>query len=376
MMRILVVTVVHTPLDARIHHRQIRALRDAGHEVTYAAPWDATSTDRTAVVPGVRTLELPRAVGRRRLSALRAARLLLRAEAASHDLVLIHDPELLLVLPRRRKSPPVVWDVHEDTAASLIDRAWVPRAVRPLAAFAARRAEGWAERRCHLTLAEASYTDRFRRTHPLVPNYPWLPTEDPSQPGPGRVVYVGRIARSRGALEMLDLAHRLRGSGIHVDLYGPADRDVQARVQKAHERDELTWHGFTPNDRALAAIEGASVGLSLVHPQPNHAGSLQTKVLEYLSRRIPVITTDLPVTGSFVRTRDVGVVVPVGDVDEVELAVRRLAGPDATQREAIAERGHALVRDELNWDLAGATFVALLVRWAAGSGVSRWGRGR
>ncbi len=384
-MRILVVTVVHTPLDARIHHRQIRALRDAGHEVTYAAPWSATGTDRDAVVPGVRTLEVPRSVGRRRLGALRAARLLLRAEAASHDLVLIHDPELLLVLPPRRRSPPVVWDVHEDTSASLIDRPWVPRLVRPLAAWLSRRAESWAERRCHLTLAEASYAERFRRVHPLVPNYPWLPPREPPPPGPSRVVYVGRVAKSRGALEMFDLAHRLRGSGIRLDIYGPADKDVLGRLQKAHERDELTWHGFTPNDRALAAIEGASAGLSLVHPQPNRAGSLQTKVLEYLSRRVPVITTDLAVTGPFVRSREVGVVVPVGDIDEVELAVRRLAAdnvddpdgaPAAAEREAIADRGYALVRDELNWDLAGAAFVALLVRWAAGKGVPRWGRTR
>ena len=35
---VLVMTVVHHPEDARILHRQIRALVDAGHEVTYAAP--------------------------------------------------------------------------------------------------------------------------------------------------------------------------------------------------------------------------------------------------------------------------------------------------------------------------------------------------
>ena len=33
-MRVLVCTVVHNPADARILHRQIRALLDAGHEVT------------------------------------------------------------------------------------------------------------------------------------------------------------------------------------------------------------------------------------------------------------------------------------------------------------------------------------------------------
>ena len=40
-MRVVVCTIVHHPADARIYHRQIRALLDAGHEVTYIAPVDS-----------------------------------------------------------------------------------------------------------------------------------------------------------------------------------------------------------------------------------------------------------------------------------------------------------------------------------------------
>ena len=41
-MRVVVCTIVHHPADARIYHRQIRALLDAGHEVTYIAPAELT----------------------------------------------------------------------------------------------------------------------------------------------------------------------------------------------------------------------------------------------------------------------------------------------------------------------------------------------
>ena len=34
-MRVVVCTTVHHPADARIYHRQIRALLEAGHQVTY-----------------------------------------------------------------------------------------------------------------------------------------------------------------------------------------------------------------------------------------------------------------------------------------------------------------------------------------------------
>ena len=43
--RLLVVTVVHRPDDARILHRQIALLRDEGYVITYPAPWRATGVE-------------------------------------------------------------------------------------------------------------------------------------------------------------------------------------------------------------------------------------------------------------------------------------------------------------------------------------------
>src|ERR1035438_4123456 len=69
-MRVVVCTVVHHPMDARILHRQIRALLDAGHQVSYIAPLRACGV---APWPGVTAADVPRAVGRSRLAALPAA---------------------------------------------------------------------------------------------------------------------------------------------------------------------------------------------------------------------------------------------------------------------------------------------------------------
>jgi glycosyltransferase involved in cell wall biosynthesis len=360
--RILVVTVVHTPLDARIYHRQIRSLVEAGDEVTYAAPWSTTGTPPPTDTP-IRTVDLPHARGRHRLGALRAARRLLRRSRAEHDLVLLHDPELLLaIIGRRRRLPPVVLDVHEDTATSLIDRPWVPRALRGVASWLIRRLELWAERHIHLLLAERSYQQRFLRPHSFVPNVPPRPSTQPSPPGDRRVVYLGRIARSRGALEILEVATALHDR-FDFDLIGPADRDVEPLVSSAVEAGHVRWQGFVPNEEALASLDGAMAGLSLVHPQPNHAGSLQTKVLEYVSRGVPVITTDLPVTGPFVREHGIGLVVPPFDPRAVQVALERLHTA-ADERRAMATRGITLTHERLNWQLAGKEFVATLHAFA------------
>ncbi len=119
-MHVVVCTVVHHPADARIFYREIQALLDAGHDVTYIAPHAESSHRPDAPHPSaatikfryservrgtLRTVTIPRAAGRRRLGALRAAKAAMAEQAAGADLLLVHDPELLLVLPPQGQAP-------------------------------------------------------------------------------------------------------------------------------------------------------------------------------------------------------------------------------------------------------------------------------
>src|SRR5579872_5393436 len=149
-MRVVVCTVVHHPADARIYHRQIRALLEAGHQVVYIAPAEAENFSAERTGPQLQIIAIPRAVGRNRIGALRAARRELARHTAGADLLLVHDPELLLALPPRRMRPPTVWDVHEDTAAAVGTKAWLPRPLRPVAAAAVQIGRASCRERLHL----------------------------------------------------------------------------------------------------------------------------------------------------------------------------------------------------------------------------------
>ncbi|MGA2825260.1 MAG: glycosyltransferase family 4 protein [Streptosporangiaceae bacterium] len=364
-MRVVVCTVVHHPADARILHRQIRALLDAGHQVTYIAPFGACDVTPW---PELTTADVPRAVGRRRLGALRAARRQLARYAPGADLVLIHDPELLLVLPLIRHRPPVIWDVHEDTAAALGTKAWLPPALRRVVASAVLRAERIAERRLHLILAETSYNDRFRRTHPVVPNTTYVPEQAAPSDGRGRVVYVGHISPDRGAAEMVALAERVQPHGITVELVGSADAQARAVLEPACAAGLVRWHGFVPNDEAMLITDGALAGLSLLQDDPNLWHSMPTKVAEYMARGVPVVTTPLPLAVDLVERHECGFVVPFGDAGAAAEAVLSLQR-DPALRDAMGARGHQGASEYLRWPDDARAFVAQLERWAgAGSG--------
>lgn len=377
-MKILVVTTVHIPLDARIHHRQIRAMLEAGAEVTYAAPWSATGTDPAAVADGVTAIDLPRARGRQRLRALLAARRTIARLGPDHDLVLLHDPELVLAAPRGDgpDRPRMVLDVHEDLPAAVRDRGWIPRALRPAAVRLARWLERAAERRLDgLLLAEASYAERLPG-RPVVPNLPW---ERPVGAVAGthhRVVYIGRLSTGRGAHELIALGERLAAdpSAPRLELFGAADAAVRPMLERANRAGVLVWHGFVPNDRALAMIEGSVAGLAPLHDLPNYHGSMPTKVVEYLAAGIPAIVTPLPEARAIVERADAGLVVDFGDVDAMERSVRQLAS-DAGLRQRLGANGRQHVHDHASWDVAKPRFIAALEavvdhRPAGGDGLS------
>ena len=370
--RVLVVTVVHRPDDARILHRQIRAMREHGLEITYAAPWTSSGVRPP---DGLAVRDLPRAAGRERLPALRAAVKLLRSEADRHELVLVHDPELLLAvrLAGVGRLPPVVWDVHEDTAVALIGRAWLPTPLRrPLSALV-RRLERWAERHVHLILAEDGYQPRFRRTHPVVRNLPWapgrgvtperveVPARAEAEAGLPCVVHVGRLSRGRGLLEMIELGRRLHDVAS-VELVGAVDDELLVELEAAVADGAVRWHGFVPNDAIGELLLAADVGLSLLHDEPNYLVSMPTKVLEYLVHGLPVVATPLPEVADLVQSGGGGLLVDYRDVDAAEQAVRRiLTEPGLHARLADEARALGATR---TWETEGARLASTLRGWS------------
>src|SRR5260370_17009840 len=104
-MRVVVCTIVHHPQDARILHRQIRAMLDAGHQVSYIAPLTACGV-RLRPRPGLTATDVPRAAGRRRAGALRAARRELARLSHGADLLTLPAPHPLLPLPPFAPPPP------------------------------------------------------------------------------------------------------------------------------------------------------------------------------------------------------------------------------------------------------------------------------
>ncbi|MFF0774532.1 glycosyltransferase [Nonomuraea wenchangensis] len=317
-MRACVATTVHHPEDARIMHRQIRALLDAGHEVTYVAPFTYHNVTPAA---GLTPVDVPRH------ASLRRAHAALRRALRDADLLVVHEHRLLRALPHRR--PPVVWDVRERVTPRRLARA---------------------EKR-HRIVTSAE-----------VPEATFVAAEPPP-PGDARIVHLGRLAADRGVTELIALAERLAPYGVRLDLIGPAERGVRPLLRDAQRVGLLDWYGYVPLRHALRMTEGALAGLSLADET---VPWLPTKILDYMGRGLPVVTT--PRGAAPVESAGCGLVVPQ-DVDAVLNAVLDLK-EDPARRAELGARGHAEARLRHHWPDHAAAFVRHAESWA-GLGAAR-----
>jgi glycosyltransferase involved in cell wall biosynthesis len=162
---------------------------------------------------------------------------------------------------------------------------------------------------------------------------------------------------------MTELARLLHPHGITVELIGPADARARKLIEAAQADELLRWHGFVPNDGAMRMADGALAGLSLLRDEPNFRHSLPTKIVEYMARGVPVITTPLPIAADLAERHHCGFVVPFRDPHAAAAAVLKLDA-DPGLRAELGQRGHAAARDSLGWPADAKQFVAQLEEWA------------
>lgn len=366
--RVWVLTCAHRGDDARIVHRQIRSLLSAGLQVTLIAP-DPPAESVAADPVGLQRITVLRARGRRRLrSHLAVARALRQAlRSRSVDLVIVHDPELLPVVLGLtwRRTVRVIWDVHEDFVASVQDRQYLPGWTRPLLRRVLIGIETVARRRCELLLAEDSYRSRLG-DHPVVSNATWVPDRDAlpaalrrGSSGLPRVIYTGRISRSRGVIEMIEIASRLRGI-VEVHLIGEPDSDVADLVSEAAAAGVIIAHGYLANPAAMAKISGALVGLSLLADIENYRGSRPTKLIEYLAHQVPVISTPLPVAAALVTDSHGGVLVDWDHIADQTVAQITEWVHDPHAAQAHGANGYRYVREHHSWQAEEQRFVDVI----------------
>ena len=371
---ICILSTAHLCFDVRMFQAEARTLARAGFAVTLIALEDPTPSQ----TEGIRILPLPRP--RHRLQRMwRTLRVLRLARHQPAELYAFHDPELLpaALLLKLLTGRKLVYDVHEDVPASIRNRAWLPRPLRPLVASLYQWTEALALPFIDgLTLADHAYQKYYQGRNVLtVLNYPLVTYADLyEERRPGNrptLVYAGSITALRGLYEMIELAHRLRPDfpDLLLRLVGP----VGSAAEKARAEELIARYGLGNNVEFTGLVShlevhrhilDADVGLALLHPDPNYLNSLPTKMFEYMMMGRPVVVSNFHMWAGIVEEAGCGFAPDPLDPDMVEQHLRQLLGDEQLRRE-MGQRGRAAVLDRYSWEKEGeklAAFYRALLR--------------
>lgn len=342
-MRVVHVTTVHPVPDPRIFLKECASLAQAGHEVTVLACFSGQEMERY----GCRILPVGPPCRRRWKRLFYQFRVWRLLRKLNPRVVHFHDPELLplmlvkaLFLGKGR----VIYDVHENVESTL-GSFWVRWLYRGFFFLA--------ERRMTIVLAEESYRGFCGKPWPVLRNlgldYGVLPWAERRR----RMVYLGDVAKERGALVMLR-AFAIAGLKDWDIMYIgkcnegelPVSLDREAFQNGVQERFQRL--GFLPMEEAMAHVKESRIGLSILYPLPNHIRSLPTKVFDYLSAAVPVLLSDFPFYRSFF-----GKVPGVNFVDPLNVNAVAAALRDMVLREdewmSLAEEGRRVFLDQFSW---------------------------
>jgi glycosyltransferase involved in cell wall biosynthesis len=290
------------------------------------------------------------------------------ARATGARLFHFHDAELIPVgLALKALGHRVVYDVHEDMPAFVLDKHWLPKwsrgPVSVLVGFLERFVAGVVDA-CVLARPPLQARLRPRRTV-MVENHPILDQLPGARPFAERsgwqVVYAGVLAEEKGILELIaaTAVAAKKYDDIRLLLAGSAPTaSFLARMAATPGWDRVDFRGWIEPAAVGQLLASSRIGVVPLHPVANHLEAEPTKLFEYMHAGLAVISTDYPVNRQIVDRSGAGLVFPARDVGA--LADRIIWLREHPEEAAVfGAQGAAWVASNADWESQIDALVAL-----------------
>ena len=369
--RVCLLTSVHGPFDVRIFHKEAQSLARKGYSVTIVAP-HSEDTQRDGVE--IKAVPVPRTRSER--MSLTLWRVFRSALSTNASVFHFHDPELIPVgMLLKLLGKRVVYDVHEDVPADILDKSWIAPSLRwPIA-----RAAAWTEtlaacRFDAIVAATPRIADSFPNIKTLtVQNFPQVDVQLDAETTPygdrePLVSYVGGISELRGAWEMIE-AMSLLSESVPARLQLAGFFDPPQSQQKLASKlgwERVDFLGWLSPAEVRELLGRSCLGVVVFHPIENHIMSQPNKLFEYMSAGLPVVASDFPLWRSIIEEARCGILVDPINPAAIAEAIRWLLERPA-EAESMGLRGREAVRRIYNWENEEQKLVELYAQLMSGN---------
>lgn len=351
MIKVCHITTVHNSLDNRIFYKECQTLASFGYDVTLIAPHK-----QNEIVDNIKMVCIPRVENRiKRMLWVSTVKAFMSAFSVNADIYHFHDPELIPTgLLLRLMGKKVVYDVHENTAGSILTKPYIPKAFRKFVSKTIDLVEHtFSSCFSAIVVARPDIGEKIGVNNcVVVRNFPILSvasqaTGETIPKSKKAVVYVGGMTRIRGTKELVNAFADVTDAELW--LLGPfSEPDLKIECMNSPGWKNVRYFGNVPPYKVFEIIHQADVGIITFLPAPNHLTTLATKPFEYMACGLPMIMSDFEYWQN--TFGELSLYVDPANSAGISAAVNKLVKDEAKMK-AMGAAGKFRVLNEFNWEL-------------------------
>lgn len=295
MKKIVIFTTVHQTFDARIFHKEIKALRE-NYKIYYLNPNISEETEE-GNIKFIKLKKRKNRFFRIFFSPIDTVNQLMKING---DIYHFHDPELLisgLILKIMGKK--VIFDSHENNYGLIIEKTYIKpfflkfliaKSVRFLELFVSIFFDG-------IIVARPDLKKLYKNKNILIfRNFPDLnfkiEYKNEKKNSIPIVVYSGGLTYVRGIIQLIDAVGMLDGR-VKLHLLGEwQDKGLKEDCERRKGYRFTEYLGNFPYGEHFKYIMDADMGVVPFLPATNHLTTMPNKPFEYFLCKIPVLMSD------------------------------------------------------------------------------------
>jgi glycosyltransferase involved in cell wall biosynthesis len=364
MNRIVHITTVHPRRDTRIFYRECVSLANNEFDVVLIVA-DGLGNE---VFKGVEIIDLGK-IQNRVINLIKSFFHILKIiKSLRPNLVHFHDAELMIVgWFISNKGIPVFYDIHENVAMQILDKKHFHPISRKAFHHIYKLVEKLLINNFYLILAEDSYASIYQskgKMCSVVLNLPetyyfreFIKEDRTNENG---IFYIGGISNHRGLDTTIEALKILKERNVTFFMHyiGPIpSEELIDRIGLDTIEDNIKFYGRLDLIEGYALSRKCKVGLAVLKPIENYKYSYPTKIFEYMSIKLPIVTSNFKLYKEVVETYNCGYCIDPLSSEDLANSIETIF-KDKKLSTKMGENGFNLVNSKFNWEHQEKTLIS------------------
>ena len=278
-----------------------------------------------------------------------------KAKELDSDIYHLHDPELIPIgLKLKKMNKKVIFDAHEDLPKQVLAKHYLSSFTKKILSFTISLFEKYFLKKFDYIITATPYIrDKFLKINKNsydVNNFPVLDELIDIEPtfSSNTICYVGLLYETRGIKEIVKAIEDLDVKLIIAGKFFSEDFEKEITSLKGWQK--VDFRGFVGRDELKSILEESKAGLVTLHPTPSYIEAYPVKMFEYMSAKIPTISSNFKVYKEFIEKSNCGICVNPLEPKEIAEAIKYIL-THSEEAQQMGKNGRKSVLEKYNWDI-------------------------